>query len=558
MTSILQILGGLGVFLFGLRVMSLGLQKLAGNRLRAVLNTLTFNRVTGVVSGFIITAAVQSSSATTVLIVSFANAGLLSLIQAIGLVMGANIGTTITGWLVSLLGFKVKITAFALPIIGIGFPLSLLRSNRARQISEVMVGFGLLFLGLKFLKDGVPDLKSNPEALAWLEQFTGYGVGSVLLFIAVGTAITIIVQSSSAAMTITLAMAAEGWVDFELSAAMVMGENIGTTITATLAAIGANRNAKRVARSHTLFNLFGVLWMIPLMGVFLALVDSIVPGNPAVDPLATPTHLAAFHTVFNILNTFVLIWFVKFIERAVYWLVPLTSDEREAGHLRFLETGLVGTPELAGVEARRALQAMAGVCTASFGQVQEVITHPRKKLGQLTDQIKRAEVKTDEMEEEVVAFCTQLARATTSATVSRNIAYYLEIANDLESIGDHCFNLVLLAERRYEKKYEFDAPSLEELTEMLGLVSEFLALVETSLAPEKSGHMADAQVLESKIDKLRDHTRKRHARRMQDGDVSVRAGLIYLDMMTNMENLGDYCFSIMHALDQVTTEPDED
>lgn len=556
MSSVLQILGGLGVFLFGLRVMSTGLQKLAGNRLRAVLNTMTFNRFTGVVSGFLITAAAQSSSATTVLIVSFANAGLLSLIQAIGLVMGANIGTTITGWLVSLLGFKIKITAFALPIIGIGFPLSLLKSNRARQLSEVMVGFGLLFLGLKFLKDGVPNLKSNPEALAWLQQFTDYGLGSILLFVLVGSVITVIVQSSSAAMTITLAMAAEGWVDFELSAAMILGENIGTTITATLAAIGANRNAKRVARSHTLFNLFGVLWMIPLMGVFLTLVDSIVPGDPTLDPLATPTHLAAFHTIFNILNTFLLIWFVKFIERAVYWLVPLTAGEREIGHLRFLETGLVGTPELAGVEARRALQTMSSVCHESFGHVRKVITHPKQKLGKLVDEVKRAEIKTDEMEEELVAFCTLLARETTSTRVSRNIALYLEIANDLESIGDHCFNLVLLAERRYEKKYEFDEVTLEELTEMTSYVADFLSVLQECLAPATSGHMDQAQLLESKIDKLRDQTRKRHAQRMQEGTVGVREGLIYLDMMTNMEKVGDYCYSVAYALEQVTTEPE--
>jgi phosphate:Na+ symporter len=551
MNSIFQILGGLGVFLFGLRVMSNGLQKLAGNRLRAVLDTLTFNRVTGIFSGFLITAAVQSSSATTVLIVSFANAGLLSLVQAIGLVMGANIGTTITGWLVSLLGFKIKISAFALPIIGIGFPLSLLESRRARHLSEALVGFGLLFLGLEFLKHGVPNLKSNPDALAWLQHFTEYGIGSVMLFVLVGAVLTIIVQSSSAAMAVTLAMAAEGWIDYEIAAAMILGENIGTTITATLAAIGANRTAKRVARSHTLFNVFGVLWMVPLMGVFLGFVDTLIPGDPVTDAMARPTHLAAFHTIFNITNTFLLVWFVKHIAAVVYKLVPVTQDEREAEHLRFLDTGLVATPELATVEVRRALETMAGVCKDTFAKVEEVITHPAQKLGPVTDEVKRGEVRTDRMEEEVVEFCTQLAREATSAQVSRNITSYLDIASDLESVGDHCFNLVCLAERRYDKKYVFDEKTQAELTQMLSLVTEFLALAKRRLGTLETAKEGEGQVLESKIDKLRDQTRKRHARRMQDGEVGIREGLIFLDMMTNMEKVGDYCYSIVREAERL-------
>lgn len=553
MTNILQVLGGLGVFLFGLRVMSTGLQRLAGHRLRAVLNTFTRNRFAGILSGFLITCSVQSSSATTVLVVSFANAGLIGLAQAIGLVMGANIGTTITGWMVSLLGFKVKITVFALPVIGLGFPLSLMNSNRARQLSEVMVGFGLLFLGLMFLKDGVPDIQSNPEALAWLRQFADYGFASILLFIVIGTVLTIIVQSSSATMTITLAMAAEGWLNYELAAAMVLGENIGTTITATLAAIGANRTAKRVARSHTLFNLLGVLWMLPVMGWFLSGIDALIPGNPVTDPSATPTHLAAFHTAFNVTNTLLLVWFVKHLERVVYWLVPVRNDETEGTHLQFLESGLLGTPELAGVEARRGLQMMLGVCREMLGQIREVLGHPDQKLGKLVDEIKRGEEKTDQMEEELVSFCSQLARSGTSEEASHQVAVYLEMANDLERMGDHCLNLVLLAERRYEKKYEFDAASQGELNEMIELVAKLIEVVHRGFEPDVDNALAEAKLLEAKINKLRDSTRKRHARRMQEGEVGVREGLIYLDMMTNMEKLGDYCFNTAQALEEVSS-----
>lgn len=547
----MQILGGLGVFLFGLRVLSNGLQKLAGNRLRAILNTLTHNRVAGIFSGFLITCAVQSSTATTVLIVSFANAGLLSLVQSIGLVMGANIGTTITGWLVSLLGFKVDIAAFVLPVIGIGFPLSLFTSPRARQLSEALVGFGLLFLGLMFLKDGVPDIKSNPEALAWVQDLTDYGLASMLLFIAVGTVLTIVVQSSSATMTITLALAHEGWIGMDAAAAMVLGENLGTTITASLAAIGANRTAKRVARSHTLFNVIGVLWVLPVMPLFLGAIDTLIPGNPYADPAATSTHLAALHTCFNVINTLLLVWFVKHIARVVYWLVPLSDSEKEVGHLRFLEVGLMGAPELADIEARRALQIMVGVCKDMFGKLEEVIGHPKQKLGPLVDEIKRGEAKTDEMEEEIVAFCSQLSRSATSATVSRDIALYLEMANDIERMGDHCYNLVLLAERRYEKDYAFDEESQAEIMEMIALVEQFLALTYDSLSPDTDPPYGDAQVVESKINKLRDRTRKRHAQRMQGGEVGIREGLIFLDMMTNMEKLGDYCMNVTQATMEV-------
>jgi len=550
--TILQILGGLGVFLFGMRIMSDGLQKLAGSRLRAVLGSLTRNRFAGIISGFLITATIQSSSATTVLVVSFANAGLLSLVQAIGLVMGANIGTTVTGWIVALLGFKVKISAFALPIIGFGFPLSFLRGQKAKQFSEVMVGFGLLFLGLKFLKDGVPDLHHDPEMLAFLQSFADSGFWSVLLFVFVGTVITIIVQSSSATMTITLTMAAKGWIDFDVAAAMVLGENIGTTITAQLAAMGANRNARRVAMSHTLFNIFGVMWMLPLMGLFLSMVDAIVPGNPwmqangTVDAAAATTHLAAFHTAFNIVNTCVLVGFVKQINNAVYRLIPRRT---EAPRLKFLEFGLVGAPELAGIEARRGLQYMVAVCVDMADLLKEILRHPDAKLGTIVDDIKRGEVKTDELEEEIVAFCSQLARAGTSQRVGRNVAAYLEMANDIERMGDFCFNIILLAERRYEKQYKFDEESQKRLEEMMDDVCEFLWLVHRGLQAGSARHIkADAQLLESKINKRRDRARKRQAELMQEGKISVRAGLIFLDMMNNMEKLGDYCVNVVESL----------
>jgi phosphate:Na+ symporter len=557
MGNALIILGGLGVFLFGLRIWSQGLQKLAGNRLRAILAGLTRNRFTGIFTGFFLTCTVQSSSATTVLVVSFANAGLLTLVQAMGLVMGANIGTTLTGWLVALLGFKVQISAFALPVIGLGFPLSLLDSARAKQLSEVLVGFGLLFLGLEFMKSGVPDVKGNPEALQWLQAWASHGFASTILFVFVGAALTVAVQSSSASMAITLTMAAKGWIGFDIAAAMVLGENIGTTITATLAALGANRNAKRVARFHTMFNIFGILWILPVLAAYLQLVDWIVPGDPWVDPMAADTpagyqlivtaHLAAFHTAFNVTNTFVLVWFVKPLERLVLRLVPLQDDEREGSHLAFLESGLMGTPELAAIEARRALQQMVGVCVDMFDKLRQVIGHPEAKLGKVVDEIKRGEQKTDDMEEEIVTFCSELARSGTSRRVGLSIAKYLDMANDIERMGDHCTNLVLLAERRYNKGYTISPDTAEELEEMMNLVAQFLALARRALGDGPEGVIGEAKVIESKINRLRDRSRKSHARRMKEGALEIREGLVYLDMMTNMEKLGDYCWNVVRA-----------
>lgn len=544
MSNFFTILGGLGVFLFGLRIMSGGLQQLAGARLRAILSGLTRNRFAGIFSGFLITCAVQSSSATTVLVVSFANAGLLTLAQSMGLVMGANIGTTLTAWIVSLLGFKVKIAAFALPIIGIGFPLSFVESHRAKQLSQTMVGFGLLFLGLTFLKDGVPDLKSNPEAFAFAESLSHYGFGSTVIFVLFGVLLTVIVQSSSASTAITLTMVAKGWIDLDLAAAMILGENIGTTITAQIASIGANRNARRVANFHTLFNLIGTAWMIGLMPFFLGLIRQIIPGDPTTEVLVATTQVALFHSAFNILNTLLLVGFIKQLGRLVMKLVPLVEEE-ETNRLRFLETPLAATPELGLLEARRALQEMVKVCQRAFGNVKNVIDHPREKLGKVVDAVKRDEQLTDDMEDQIVHFCAALAAHGGSEDVGENVARYVEMAGDIERIGDHCVNLVLLAQRRFDKKYDFTDEGQDELHSMLETVERMLEATEQALDPQHAIPMADAKLLEAKINKIRNTTRKRQAQRMQEGDLNVRRGLIFLDMMTNMEKIGDYCWNVV-------------
>ncbi len=544
MVPFFTLLGGLGLFLFGMRTMSAGLQKAAGARLRGLLALFTRNRFTGITSGFLMTCGLQSSSATTVMIVSFADAGLLTLTQAIGPVMGANIGTTITGWIISTLGFKIKITTFALPIVGVGFSMTMLKGAKEKNWGETLIGFGLLFLGLSFLKASVPQINpGETSGLEFLKAWATHGFWSVLLFVAVGTIFTIIIQSSSATMAITLALAYQGWIDLEVACATVLGENIGTTITAYLASIGANRTAKRVARSHLLFNVIGVIWVLPLLYPFTALLRSTVPGGVTIQ-------LAAFHSVFNIINTGVLMWFVPQIKTIIEWWIPYSDAEREETHLRYFDAGLQETPEIAVVEVRRALQLMTALVHDMFGKIQNVIRHPEKRLGDLVDEIKRGEDRTDHMEAEIIEFCTELARRSTSPQVAHEIAAGFDMANDIERMGDHCFNLILLAQRAYDNGYQYSEASRESLYKMMDVVQEFVALTVRALEPAGSSVISEAKVLENKINTARDQARKAQSELMQTGELEVRAGLVYLDMMNNFEKLGDYCHNISEVVSQ--------
>ena len=340
-TDILTLLGSLGLFLYGMKVMSEALVKLAGNRMRSILAATTSNRVFALLTGFLITATVQSSSATTLMVVSFVNANLLTLTEAVGVIMGANIGTTVTAWLISILGFKVKMSAIAIPLVGLGFVLSLAKDHQRKNLGLFIVGFAILFIGLEFLKDSVPDIRNNPEVLAFLAEYTTRGYLSVLLFMVIGTVLTLIVQSSSATMALTILMTYEGWIPFDMAAAMVLGENIGTTITANLAALVANFNAKRAARAHLIFNCMGVLWVLalfyPFINIVAEVVTSIEGSSPFYTAIAIPVALSLFHTSFNILNALFLIGFVTIIVRIVEKVVPEEIEpEIEIAQAKFL------------------------------------------------------------------------------------------------------------------------------------------------------------------------------------------------------------------------------
>ncbi|MDU8886721.1 Na/Pi cotransporter family protein [Yeosuana sp. MJ-SS3] len=351
-TDILQLIGSLGLFLFGMKVMSDALLKLAGNKMRSILATMTSNRFFGILTGFLITSVIQSSSATTLMVVSFSNASLLTLAESISVIMGANIGTTITAWLITILGFKVSMSAIALPLVGFGFVFTFSKKEQSTHWGNFIIGFALLFIGLQFLKEAMPDIKNNPEILAFLSRYTDLGYLSILLFLFIGTLLTVIIQSSSATMALTLIMCAQGWIPFELAAAMVLGENVGTTITANLAALVGNYQAKRTARAHLIFNLIGVLWMLVLFYPFLRFITWITSqlgsDSPYVNAAAIPVAISLFHTMFNIINTFLLVWFVNPIARLVEKFVPAKIEmDKAIDEPKFLDKKALQFPETA-------------------------------------------------------------------------------------------------------------------------------------------------------------------------------------------------------------------
>src|SRR6056297_3702327 len=377
-----ELIGSLGLFLYGMRTMSDGIQKAAGDRLQSILGFMTGNRFAGVATGFGMTAIIQSSSATTVMVVSFVNAGLLSLVQAIGVIMGANIGTTVTGWIVAILGFKFDISAIALPAIGIGLPLIFWKRIKKSEWGETLVGFGLLFLGLSFLKASVPEIDAHPESFQFVVNLTGYGLLSRFLFILIGAGLTVLLQSSSASMAITLTMAFSGWIDFPNAAAMVLGENIGTTITAMIASLGTDVHARRAALAHLMFNILGIIWIQFLFFPIIDLVDFLVPGATT-SPAGITSHLAMFHTAFNVLNTLLFLGFVNWLEALVKIMVPTPAkgEEGTPGYrLDFISISLQDTPELNLLTAKAEILKMAQITEHMYSSFMYVFNNPTKKL----------------------------------------------------------------------------------------------------------------------------------------------------------------------------------
>ena len=568
--QIFTLLGALGMFLYGLNLMSSGLQKAAGDRLRGLLSSMTSNPFKGVMTGLGVTTVIQSSSATTVMVVSFVNAGLLTLAQAIGVIMGANIGTTVTAWMVSWLGFKADISLLAVPLMLLGFLFSNSKKNQRQNIGELIVGFCLLFLGLSFMKESVPDLRETPQVLEFVKEWSGHGFGSVLIFLAFGTVLTLVLQSSSATMAITLIMLSMGWIPFNMACAMVLGENIGTTITANIAASIGNTQAKRAAMSHTIFNVFGVIWALILFKPFLGLVGKIIEvfglPNPAAEGFAvaspdSPTSTAALyglsmlHTLFNTINTLVLIWFTKLIEKAVIWIIKAPKNqEKEVFRLKYISAGPLATPELATEQAFDEIIHFAQISRNGLGYAKAAIAESDKaKFDELREKLIKYEEISDRIEYEIAAFLNAVSEGDISEETSRKIKAMYKIIGEMESLGDSGETISRILSRRNVHKKEFDNDSLKNLTDMVAAVDNAYEAMITNLTAAHKGELEqilNAYNAEERINNLRNFLRDAEIEGLESNRKSYQASVYYMDIVNELEKMGDFIINISQTLEK--------
>jgi phosphate:Na+ symporter len=552
-TGILELLGSLGLFLYGMKVMGDGIQKLAGERMQRTLGMMTRNRFTALLTGIGVTGVIQSSSATTVMVVSFVNAGLLTLVQAVGVIFGANIGTTVTAWIVALLGFSVKISAMALPAIGIGMVLLFVKKLKKEHLGEFLVGFGLLFLGLAFLKESLPDVKGNEELMRTIASLSGHGAWTHLIYVIVGTLLTVVVQSSSATVAITQTMAFSGWIDFPSACAIVLGENIGTTITAQLASIGTNTNARRTAMAHTIFNIFGVIWISIAFPLFMDAVGALMPGTltgAGADKMTIATGIALFHTMFNLANASVLIWALPQFTRFVARMVPEKKGKPADGeyHLKFITTSLQDTPEINILQARQEVRKMGNIIGEMFAAVADVMHARKTGFDDTIERLRGQEELTDQMQSEISRFLAECTQFNLTETAASSAAALIRIADELESIGDSCYQLILLAKKRSTKSLTYAEGTVEEIKPYTDLVQEFLGLITSHLETGMSRLELDrAADMERRINGFRDSLKKAARKRIERCG-NVRIEILLIDKLQQLEHIGDFAFNIAQTL----------
>ena len=538
-----------------MKIMSEGLQKVAGDRLRSILTAMTTNRVTGVLTGVLITALIQSSSATTVMVVSFVNAGLLTLAESISVIMGANIGTTVTAWIISIFGFKVDMAAFALPLLAIALPLIFSGKSNRKSVGEFIFGFSFLFMGLSYLKANAPDLNANPEMLAFVQNYTDMGFFSILLFLFIGTILTMIVQASAATMAITLIMCANGWISLELGAALVLGENIGTTITANLAALTANTQAKRAALAHFVFNVFGVIWVLIIFHPFMQMVNWVVDTFfQSSDPeVAISYKLSAFHSIFNICNVCILIWGVKLIERTVCALIH-PKEEDEEPRLRFITGGMLSTAELSILQARKEIHLFAERTHRMFGMVQDLLhTEKDDDFNKVFSRIEKYENISDNMELEIANYLNQVSEGRLSSESKLQIRAMLREVTEIESIGDSCYNLARTINRKRQTNQDFTEKQYEHIHFMMKLTDD--ALAQMIVVVEKPEHQSidinKSFNIENEINNYRNQLKNQNILDVNNKEYDYQMGVYYMDIIAECEKLGDYVVNVVEASSDV-------
>ena len=573
--NVLSVLGGLAMFLYGMALMSEGLQKSAGDRLRSFMAKMTSNSFKRVLTGSVVTALVQSSSATTIMVVSFVNAGLLTLGNAIGVIMGANIGTTLTAWITSL-GFSVNIALFAVPMMAFGFLLHSSKKSSLKNVGQFLMGFAVMYVGLTFMKDCSNAVLNNYQSgmMSFFGSINGFGFGSVLLFLIAGAVLTIVLQASSATMAITMLLAASGLIDFKLAVAMVLGENIGTTITANIAAAVANTSAKRAARAHTIFNLVGVVWVLALLRPIVSLICVIMESLGFYDPMQASHQLAVIaenglqvdatememyknsllygiamlHTLFNVTNTVVLIWFVPLIEKAVIWLVKEPKGETEVFRLKYISGGPLSTAELSLNEAQQEVIHLAEICRNGFSYLRQAVNEQNPdKFDALNDKLIKYEEITDRIEFEIAAYLNEVSKNEISDAAAKDIRSMYKIIKEMESLGDSGEAIGRILKRKNVHGKVFDKSILDRLNKMMDLVQKGYDVMVANLKSERLTDISNAVNAEYNIDECRRHLREEHIVNIENNSYNYLTGVYYIDVLNELEKIGDFLINISEA-----------
>ena len=574
--NVLSVLGGLAMFLYGMALMSEGLQKSAGDRLRAFMAKMTSNAVKRVFTGTLVTCLVQSSSATTIMVVSFVNAGLLTLGNAIGVIMGANIGTTLTAWITSL-GFSVNIALFAVPMMAFGYLMHCSKQAAWKNVGQFLMGFAVMYVGLTFMKDCSNAILGQYQTgmMSFFGSINGFGFGSILLFLIAGAVLTIVLQASSATMAITMLLAASGLIDFKLAVAMVLGENIGTTITANIAAAVANTSAKRAARAHTIFNIVGVIWVLAVFGPIVKLICVIMESLNFCNPMEASTQLAAIaggsveasaetvemyknsllygiamlHTLFNVTNTLVLIWFTPLIEKAVVWMVKEPKGETEVFRLKYISGGPLSTAELSIEEAEQEIVHFAEICRNGFGYIRAALNEDNlENFEKLNDKLVKYEEITDRIEFEIATYLNEVSKGHLSEESKARIKALYKIIGEMESLGDSGEAIGRILMRRNAHNKVFDKTILDRLNRMCDLVQKGYDVMVENLKKKDSFDLAAAHNCEYNINECRNHLREEHIVNIESDSYNYLTGVYYMDVLSELEKIGDFLINISQAV----------
>lgn len=589
----LGLLGAVGLFLYGMKVMSEGLQKAAGDRLRNILSAMTRNRFTGTLTGFFITALIQSSSASTVMVVSFVNAGLMTLAQSMAVIMGANVGTTFTAWIIALFGFKVEISAFALPLIGLAVPLLFAKKSRNKSIGEFLIGFAFLFMGLDMISRYVPDLQSNPEMFSFLQHYSSLGFGSVLIFLAVGLVVTMVIQSSAATFAITLIMCSKGWITFDLACALVLGSNVGTTITPLLASMSGNVAAKRTAMGHLMFNVLGVAWVLavyyPFVNLNVWITEAIGQGDPnaltsyvnhieATQPdlynhlfdgslpaghdvaknilamqISVSFGLSMFHTVFNLINLSIMIWLTRLYVKIVEWLVPARNKEDEEFQLKYISSGLLSASELNIAQAEKEIMVYAQRVDRMITMSQDLIHTPEgsEDFNKLFSRLEKYEEISDRMEIEIASYLNRCAEGRLSNEGKLHIAGLLRIVSEIESIADGCYGIAKILLRKQNSKTPFN----DEIYANIDLMFRYVKAATDNMLKLLSDieNLHDTDIIgsynkEREINNLRNQLRNGNVENINEKHYEYQSGIYYMDIISDLEKTGDYIINVVDTL----------